>query len=148
MTVEFEVEIDRPLRDVYAAFNHPDNLPRWIQGLQRTELISGEPGKVGAKTRQIYLERGRIVEMIETITAHEPERHMSGTLEAPGMHATMHVDFVDRGDRTGIRFSSNFEGRSIGMRLMLPFIKGALKKRSTGDLETFKRLVESGDLHG
>lgn len=146
--IEIEVEIDRPLRDVYAAFNHPDNLPRWIQGLQRTEVISGEPGKVGAKTRQIYLERGRIVEMIETITAHEPEKHMSGTLEGPGVHATMEVNFVDRGDRTGIRFSSNFKGRSILMWLMLPFIKGAMKKRSCGDLETFKRMVEAGELTG
>ena len=88
------------------------------------------------------------VEMIETITAHEPEKHMSGTLEAPGMHATMQVNFVDKGDRTGIRFSSNFKGRSILMWLMLPFMKGAIKKRSCGDLETFKRMVEAGELRG
>ena len=71
MVSEFRIEIDRPLCEVYAAFNNPDNLPRWITGLQRTEPISGTPGQVGAKTRQIYLERGRIVEMIETITAAE-----------------------------------------------------------------------------
>ena len=144
--INIEIEVDRPLSDVYAAFNHPDNLPRWIQGLQRTELISGEPGKVGAKTRQIYLERGRIVEMIETITAHEPEKHLSGTLEGPGINATMEVNFIDRGERTGIRFSSNFKGSSILMSLMLPFMKGAMKKRTCGDLETFKRMVEAGEL--
>ena len=43
MVSEFRIEIARPLREVYAAFNNPDNLPRWISGLQRTEPISGTP---------------------------------------------------------------------------------------------------------
>lgn len=146
--IEIEIEVERPLREVYAAFNHPDNLPRWIQGLQRTEVISGEPGQIGAKTRQIYLERGRIVEMVETITAHEPERYMAGILDGQGFQATMEVNFIDRGERTGIHFRTNFQGQSILMRLMLPFIKGPMRKRSCGDLESFKRLVEAGELHG
>ena len=71
MVSEFKIEIERPLKDVYAAFNNPDNLPRWIQGLQRTEHISGTPGEVGSVTRQIYLERGR--------TTHSSKLGCSGT---------------------------------------------------------------------
>lgn len=143
---ELEIEIDKPLREVYAAFNNPDNLPLWLKGLQRTEIISGEPGKVGAKTRQIYLERGRIVEMIETITAHVPEKHMAGIIEGPGMNATLEINFVDRGEKTGLQFRSNFKGISIMMSLMLPFMRGVIRKRQCGDLETFKRMVEAGEL--
>ena len=72
---EYEIEIDKPLDEVYAAWQRPENLPRWLTGLQRTEPISGKPGEVGSRTRQIYLERGRTVEMIETITAHEEDDH-------------------------------------------------------------------------
>lgn len=143
---EYQVEIHRPLSEVYRAFKDPDNLPRWLTGLQRTVPVSGTPGEVGSVTKQIYLERGRVVEMIETITAHEPERLFAGTLDAPGMQADMRVDFIDGGDSTTVRFQTDFNARSFLMRLMLPFMKGAIRKRQAGDLETFKQMVEAGEL--
>lgn len=146
MVSEFRIEIDRPLSDVYAAFNNPDNLPRWITGLQRTEPISGTPGQVGAKTRQIYLERGRAIELIETITAHEPMRHFSGEIEGQGMNCAIHVTFVDRGRSTLVVAGSDLRSRSFLLSLMLPFIKGSVRKRQFGDFERFKRLLEAGEL--
>ena len=146
--MQHEIEIDKPLKDVYAAFRDPDNLPRWLEGLQRTEQISGQPGEVGSVVKQIYLERGRIVEMIETITAHESERLFAGTLEAPGMSSTLRVAFEDRGQRTGMRFSGDFEGCTLIMKLMMPFMRAAVVKRQAADLQTFKRLVEAGELQG
>lgn len=146
MRIQHEVEINKPLKEVYAAFRDPDNMPRWLQGLRRTEQVRGQPGEVGAVTKQIYLERGRLVEMIETITAHEPERFFAGRLETPGMRSTLRVDFEDRGARTGLRFGGDFQGCSLIMKLMLPFMTGAVSKRQAADLQTFKRLVEAGDL--
>ena len=143
---EHEIEIDRPLKDVYRAFNDPENLPRWLTGLQKTVQISGAPGEVGSVSKQIYLERGRTVEMIETITAMEPERFFAGTLEGPGMKGELRVDFIDKGESTAVRFSSNIQGCSFLMRLMMPFMKGAIRKRQMGDLETFKEMVEAGEL--
>lgn len=148
MVSEFRVEIDRPLKEVYAAFNNPANLPRWISGLERTETISGTPGEVGARTRQIYLERGRTVELIETITAHEPMRRFSGELEGQGMNCAMQVEFVDRGDSTLVIARTDMRSRSFLLSLMLPFIKGSIRKRQGGDLERFKRLLEAGELTG
>lgn len=142
---EHEIEINKPLTEVYQAFNDPENLPRWLKGLQRTEQISGNPGEVGSVTKQIYLERGRTVEMIETITAHEPERFFAGTIDGPGMNGTLRVDFVDKGDTTGMRFSADFQPCSFMMSLMMPFMKGAISRRQIGDLETFKRMVEAGE---
>lgn len=143
---EHEIEIDKPLKEVYRAFKEPDNLPRWLQGLQRIEQIRGNPGEVGSVTKQIYLERGRTVEMIETITAHEPERFFAGTLEGPGMQGDLRVDFVDRGEKTGLRFSGNFKPCSFMMWLLMPFMKGSIRNRQIGDLQTFKGLVEAGEL--
>ncbi len=140
------IEIEKPLKEVYRAFNDPSNLPRWIQGLQRTEPISGTPGEVGSVSKQIYLERGRTIEMIETITDREPGRSFAGTLETPGMNATMRVEFQDRGAKTILRFSGDFEPCSLMMRVMLPFMKGAISKRQVGDLNKFKQLVEAGEL--
>ena len=146
MVSEFRIEIDKPLSEVYAAFNNPANLPRWITGLQRTEPISGEPGKVGAKTRQVYLERGRVVELIETITAHEPMKRFSGEIEGQGMSCAIHVEFVDRGRSTVVVARADMRSRSFMLSLLLPFIKGSVRKRQGGDFERFKRLLEAGEL--
>jgi len=141
-----EVRIEKPVREVYRAFNDPDDLPRWITGLQRTEPISGKPGEVGSRTRQVYLERGRTVELIETITAHEPEKHFAGTIEAPGVNMALEVDFVDEGDATLVRMRSDPKSKGFAMSLMMPFLKGTIRKRQEGDLKRFKQMVESGDL--
>ncbi len=146
MVSEFRIEIDRPLGEVYAAFNNPDNLPRWITGLQRTEPISGTPGQVGAKTRQIYLERGRIVELIETITAHEPMKRFAGEIAGQGMNCAIHVEFVDRGGSTLVVAGADMRSRSFMLSLMLPFIKSSIRKRQGADFERFKRLLEAGEL--
>ena len=148
MVSEFRIEIGRPLKEVYAAFNNPANLPRWIAGLQRTELISGTPGEVGAKTRQIYLERGRIVELIETITAREPLKRFSGDIDGQGVNCAIHVEFVDRGSSTLVVARADMRSRSFMLSLMMPFIKGSVRKRQGGDFERFKQLMEAGELAG
>ena len=146
MVSEFRIEIDKPLSEVYAAFNNPDNLPRWIAGLQRTEPISGTPGQVGAKTRQIYLERGRIVELIETITAHEPLKRFSGEIDGQGVNCAIHVDFVDRGSSTLVVANADVRARSFMLSLMMPFVRSAIRKRQDGDFRRFKQLLEAGEL--
>jgi uncharacterized membrane protein len=146
MVSEFRIEIDRPLSEVYAAFNNADNLPRWIAGLQRTEPISGTPGQIGSKTRQIYLERGRIFELIETITAHEPMKRFDLEIAGQGVNCAIHVEFVDRGRSTLVVAGTNMRSRSFMVSLMLPFIKGSIRKRQGGDFERFKRLLEAGEL--
>ncbi len=144
---EHEIEIDKPIADVYQAFRDPENLPRWLTGLQQTVQISGTPGEVGSVSKQIYLERGRTVEMIETITAHEPGKYFAGTLEGPGMSGTLRVDFADRdGTSTLMRFSGDIEPCGFMMSIMMPFMKGAIRKRQMGDLENFKQLVEAGEI--
>jgi len=146
MVSEFRIEIDRPLKDVYAAFNNPDNLPRWISGLQRTEPISGTPGQVGARTRQIYLERGRTVELIETITAHEPMKRFAGEIDGQGVNCAIHVEFADRGRSTLVVARCDVRSRSFMLSLMLPFIKSSIRKRQGNDFERFKSLLEAGAL--
>lgn len=144
----YEIEVEKPLAEVYAAFNDQDNMPRWITGLQRTELISGEPGKPGAKTRQVYLERGRTIELIETIREHVPGERFVGTIEGEGMSCDLQVEFVDKGASTVVRMRSKFQPQKLAMRFMLPLFKGQIRKRQEGDLKRFGELVEAGELGG
>ena len=148
MVSEFKIEIDRPLKDVYAAFANPENMPRWLHGLQRTEQIKGKPGQVGSQMRMIYLERGKTVELIETITAHEPMKYMKGVLTGPGIESAIHMEYVDRGDKTTVISRSEWQSKGIMMAIMKPFIKNQVRKRQGGDLQRFKKLMEAGELAG
>lgn len=138
----YEIEIDRPVSEVYREYADPENLPRWLTGLQRIEHVSGTPGEVGSISKHVYLEKGRIIEMVETVTAHEPEKHFAGELETGGMQCRIYVDFVDQGDSTLMRLRSDFRSQSLMMKLMMPFMKGHIRERQEGDLKKFKALVE------
>jgi uncharacterized membrane protein len=140
---EYELQIDKPVKEVYRVFKDPDNMPHWLTGFQRMEPISGTPGEVGSKSRQIYLERGKTVELIETITAHVPEKHFAGTIEGPGINVLMEIDFIAKGDDcTILRWRANTQSQGFMMSLMMPFIRGKVHERQVGDLHKFKRLVE------
>ena len=67
MKYHVEIEINRPINQVISLFDSFENLKKWQPGLQSFEHMEGTPGKIGAKTRLIYDERGKAVEMIETI---------------------------------------------------------------------------------
>ena len=62
-----EVTIDKPRADVIKLFDSIDNLYKWQKGLESFEIISGKPGVNGLKSKMIYNENGKKMEMIETI---------------------------------------------------------------------------------
>jgi hypothetical protein len=94
--------------------------------------MSGTPGQIGAKTRQIYLERGRTV---------EPMKRFAGELAGQGMNCAIYVEFVDRGRSTLVVAGADVRSRSFMLSLMLPFIKGSIRTRQGGDFERFKGLL-------
>ena len=63
-------------------FDNPENLYKWQEGLISYEHVSGEPGKVGAKSRMRYRWGKREIEMIETITVRNLPDEFSGTYDA------------------------------------------------------------------
>ena len=63
-----EIEINSPIDKVIELFDNPDNMDKWMKGLQSFEPISGKPGQVGAKSRLKFKMGKREIEMIETIT--------------------------------------------------------------------------------
>ena len=46
-----EIEINKPIDQVIALFDNPDNMDKWMDGMQSFEPLSGTPGQAGAKSR-------------------------------------------------------------------------------------------------
>ena len=138
-----EVVIDLPRDRVIELFDNPDNLPKWQEGLQSFEHVSGEPGQPGAKSRLVYDHRGRHIEMIETITERNLPGEFSGTYETDGVWNGMKNWFVeDAPDRTRWIAESEFRCSGLKMKLMTIFLRPLFTSTTMKSLRDFKAFAE------
>lgn len=137
-----EIEINKPIDEVVALFDNPDNMGEWMEGLQSFEPISGTPGQPGAKSRLKFKMGKREVEMIETITVRNLPEEFTGTYEADGVFNVVKNRFVKLApDRTKYITEQEFQFRGW-MKLLGLLMPGAFKKQSRKYQADFKQFAE------
>lgn len=62
--------IDAPAEIVFLYLEDSDRLKRWVPNLVEDESIVETPQKIGSKFRQVFLEKGRTMEMTGEITEY------------------------------------------------------------------------------
>jgi carbon monoxide dehydrogenase subunit G len=137
-----EIEINKPIDQVIALFDNPDNLVKWMTGLKSFEHISGVPGQPGAKSKLIFGIGNSEIEMIETITVRNLPLEFSGTYESRGILTIQKNSFVKLSD-TRTKYISENETKFKGLlKLMGLIMTGALKKQSLKYMSDFKNFAE------
>ena len=147
MKLNFEIEIDAAIDDVWAAFTNPDNMGRWMQNFESFRTVSGEPGQPGAVAEVTFNEKGKQVVLKETVSERRDPDFLARSYEAD--HGTTHiVNHFETIDDNRTKWTSwcRFSFTGI-MRFLAIFIAGAIRKRTEGDMNRFKLMVES-DLAG
>src|SRR5690606_29040652 len=143
MKFSVSIEIDKPLDDVIRLFDDPDNLYKWMEGLESFEHLDGVPGQIGARSRLRFKMGKREFEMIETITERDLPRSFEGTYDADGVVNVVRNKFEPLGDGRTLYTSENeFQFRGF-MKLVALVMPGAFRKQSMKYLEDFKRFAES-----
>lgn len=138
-----EVEIHQPIDKVITLFDNPDNLKKWMDGLQSFEHMSGEPGYPGAKSRLKFKMGKREMEMIETITVRNLPEEFSGTYETKGVFNVVRNKFIAvSNDKTKYITEQEFQFQNFIMKLMGFLMPGMFKKQSVKFLENFKHFAE------
>ncbi len=149
MQYTVQIDLELPRSRVIELFDDPDNLFKWLRGLQTFEPISGKPGHVGAKSRFVINSGGRACEMVETITKRDLPEEFSGTYDAKGMHNLVINRFTEISPNKTRWVSENVFEFSGFMKLMGLVFKGAFPKQSLKHMEDFKRFAEDGvDVRG
>lgn len=141
------IVIDRPIEVVWTAFDDPENLKRWQPTLESFEHVSGEPGRPGAKSRLVYVEGKRTLEMTETVLERSQYR-LSGSYEVGGSvsHTVNRVDNVFESLNGSTRWQMISEFEFSGMeRFVMPLMKPMFVKRTRQDMQRFKEMVEGQD---
>jgi hypothetical protein len=143
MKLKFEQIIDADLQTVWAAFDNPHNMARWQQNLASWMHKSGTRDQPGAVAELIYKEGKREVVLIETVTEKRQPDLFAGTYES-AYGTTLIVNHFSAIDKETTRWSCwcNFSFRGI-MKFLSLFLAGSIRKRTAGDMERFKLLVET-----
>jgi len=138
-----EIEINKPIDEVITLFNDPDNMDKWMEGLQSFEHISGVPGEVGAKSKLKFKMGKREIEMIETITVSNLPEEFSGIYEAKGVFNVVKNKF-EKISETSTKHISEHEFQFKGFMKVIAFLMPrAFKKQSMKYMIDFKHFAES-----
>ncbi len=142
MRFEFEVEIERPVHDVFAYVTDVGNLPEWQRATSEAAWEGGDGPSVGALVRQKtrFLRRSMDIEL--EVTAYEPDRRFDlRTLKGPISFEVRHSFGPSRGG-TKVHFVGEGEpGRFF--RLAASAVARQAERESRADFERLKAVLES-----
>jgi uncharacterized protein YndB with AHSA1/START domain len=141
--IKVTVTVNASVDKVWDIFMNPDYLKHWLQGLVSIEHLNGPHGKKGSTSKMKFMERGKELEIIEKVLLVNPMQQYSFDMQHQGLSTLADVRFVSIGHVTEIIQAVQFSPKGIFMKLMMPFMKGAMEKRMTNDLKKLKEFIES-----
>ena len=137
-------EIKASVEQVYALLSDETKVNLWLKGLAKLETVNGTPGQVGFQGKYTFVENNRTVIFYEEITAVEPGRSFSTRMQSDGLTMEGHTTLEGLGGSTRLTVRQSVKGKSFFMKLMMPFLKGMMRKRQEEDFRRFKQFVEGG----
>ena len=143
ISYENEIAVNKPAKEAWAVMNDESNLPKWIKGIKKIELISGTENTVGAVSKIYIEEDGQEMVMEETVTAVKPNEHLAMTFTMDFMDMDYDIFFKEEGEKTIINSKSTTSGNGIIAKSMVSFMKGAMKEQEDVNLNNLKELIEA-----
>ena len=142
-TIKASVEIARSPETVAEAFLDPANAVYWTTDLERFEIISREPGEVGSVAHLHYIQDGRPYVLEDVLEEMIPNQYFKSSVTGGGLKAQVEtwLEEIDDGTEVKIRWSGS--GSTLLMRIILPFMRGAILNQTKKELAAFKTLVET-----
>ena len=140
------ITINQPPEKVWDLFMDPNNLKHWLTGFVSVTHLKGQPGEAGSSSSLKFMERGKEMEVIETVLQVKPPQQYTIKMEHKAFENETDVRLISFGNRTEMIQTVQFFPKQFLMKLMMPLIKGAMKKRMENELIRFKNFVETKSL--
>ena len=144
-TVESSIRIGVPPNEVTRVLLDADLAPRWTAGLERLELIEGEPGQAGSVGYAHYLEGGRryiLVDVLEEVTPGRYYRSRSPAAVSQRQWKPRWNLSVATQPQLTVRWVG--KGTNPLTRVTLALMKRQITKRTESDLKSLRDLGEKG----
>ena len=144
MKFKLELTIDKPLAEVWKAFDNIENMKKWQPTLVKFEPISGIPGQPGAVSKLTYEEGGREFTLIEKIIHRDEPNSFDGIYENNFADNIIRNKFIELGQHQTVwAVETEFRFKTLIMKIMGPLMKKNFIARTRKDMERFKEMAES-----
>jgi uncharacterized protein YndB with AHSA1/START domain len=138
---EVTVHLDRPVEQVFAFLMDTTKLTTWQTNLIKIDKITEGPLRLGSRFREVRRMGKRESEIHGEITALEPNKRLeTKTVTKPQAMVSYSLDPESGGTRLKYKFVLVTSGL---MRLLEPVIASSIKKDTSADFETLKRILEN-----
>ena len=138
ISYENEITVNTSAKEAWVVMNDESNLPKWIEGFKKVELVSGTPNTVGAVSNVYVEEQGQEMIMQETITSVKENEHMAMTFTMDFMDMDYKMSFEEQGGQTIIKSASTVKGNGIMAKSMISFMKGSMESQEDTNLGKLK----------
>ena len=143
MKIKLAIDIDAERERVWSAFDDSDNLRRWQPALRSFNCESGTPNHPGAVSTYRFTEKGKDVDVTETVTERREPHFIAARYSAKhGTTTTVnHFEALD-GGRTRWTLHARFRHRGLA-RFITPLFRLPICRRLENDMQRFKLMVET-----
>ncbi|MCB0502302.1 MAG: SRPBCC family protein [Bacteroidetes bacterium] len=137
-----EIEINAPVEEVYNYVMDIDNNENWLSGFVSADLIKGEKGAVGSEYKVVFLQKGKPMEMKETITDVVPNQKIGFDLSDKMIDGHIDIEFKATGSGTQVKEIHGFHGKSILSRAITKMFSKAIHKGKQEMYDDLKKVIE------
>jgi uncharacterized protein YndB with AHSA1/START domain len=141
-TYQVRVEINKPLSEVFRAFNDQESMKYWLSEVKSIAPINVKPGIVGSEYNITVDNNGQTIIMKEKILAYIPNKKVTVYFDAEDMLKTADYNFSEVSGNTLIINDVVCKSESYMMSCMFPYLKGFFTDMDQKQLENFKAYVE------
>ena len=144
MKYSCKVDIKLPRDRIIELFDDPENLPKWLIGLESFTHKSGEPGFPGAQSDIVVWGGNRRVEMVETIETRDLPHEFTAIYTTKGVWNRTENFFTANDDGTTTWEQINeFRCEGLMMKLMTRIMPGMFRKETMKQMDSFKTFAEA-----
>ena len=143
--IETSILIKEPPYTIEAALLNPDNAVYWTSDLEQFEVISRTPNLVGSVAHLHYRQGERRYVLEDIMEDYVPGKYFKSRVTGGGLTAQVETWLQEQNGGTEVKMRWAGKGTTFLMRLLLPLIRGSIKKGMAAELEAFRNLVE---VHG
>jgi len=138
------VVVNAPAETVFACLTEPDQLKQWIGGLEASEPLTAEGLCVGARSREVVVERGRRYELESEVTALEEPFALTVVLRHAGFTSTAAYRLTPHDGETVVELVQHTAYHHWWARVFAPMVTRAAQRKIEGDLRRLATVAEAG----
>lgn len=139
---QLETNINRPVNEVFQLYNDHNRLSEWLPEVKSFEPITETENEVGSKYKMIVDNDGKIVELIEIVTAFKKNEWVEMNFVSGWMHKYNKFTFSKSETGTKMIAKYTIEGTNPFAKSLFLFFTKSFQEIDARNLARFKKFAE------